>query len=77
MKTLNTPEYADEKAITRQFGLGHTSLFNLRKAGKIRSVSTRSEGMSRGKRLFHVQSVRDYLLAQEASESNQQGEIAS
>ena len=72
----NQPEYADEKAITRQFGLGHTSLYNLRLAKKIRSVSTRSEGMSRGKRLFHVQSVRDFLEAQEINEMNSNKEGA-
>jgi hypothetical protein len=70
----NQPEWADEKFITRNFGLGHTSLYNLRLAGKIRTTSTRAEGMNRGKRLFHVQSVRDFLEAQEIAEnSNKEG----
>jgi hypothetical protein len=73
----NQPEWADEKFISRQFGLGHTSLYNLRLAGKIRTSSTRAEGMIRGKRLFHVQSVRDFLEAQEIAEnSNKNGGAA-
>ena len=67
------PIYADERYISRQFGLGHTSLYNLRKAGLIRSVSTRQPGQKYGKRLFYLQSIRDFLLSQEASESQQEG----
>ena len=66
----NEPEWSDEKFITRNFGLGHTSLYNLRLAGKIRTTSTRAEGTIRGKRLFHVQSVRDFLEAQEIAENS-------
>jgi len=65
-----TPEWADEKTITRLFGLTHTPLFNLRKAGKIRSVSTAHGGATYGKRLFNVQSVRDFFEAQERNEVN-------
>jgi hypothetical protein len=73
----NQPEWSDEKFITRNFGLGHTSLYNLRLAGKIRTTSTRAEGMNRGKRLFHVQSVRDFLEAQEINEMNSNKEGAA
>ena len=71
-RTVVDPEWADEKAITRLFGLTHTPLFNLRKAGKIRSVSTRQAGQAYGKRLFNVQSIRDFLAAQEQSEQEAQ-----
>lgn len=64
------PEWADEKIVTQLFGLTHTPLFNLRKAGKIRSISTAVDGAKYGKRLFHVQSIRDFLEAQEQSEKN-------
>jgi len=64
------PEWADEKVITRLFGITHTPLFNLRKAGKIRSVSTAYGGATYGKRLFNIQSVRDFLAAQERDQSN-------
>lgn len=66
---LTEPEWADErKFITPVFGLGHTTLYNLRKAGLIRSVSTKTEGQKYGKRLYNVASVRAYLEAQEARE---------
>lgn len=63
------PEWANEKYITAKFGLGHTPLFNLRKAGKIRSLSSKGEGQKYGIRLFHVGSVRSYLASQEALET--------
>ena len=59
------PEYADEKYVTRIFGLTHTPLFNLRKAGKIRSLSLASDGQKYGKRLYHIGSIREFLAAQE------------
>ncbi|WP_367872340.1 hypothetical protein [Luteolibacter sp. Populi] len=42
-------------------------LFNLRKAGKIRTVSLRAEGAQYGARLFNVASIREYIAAQEAA----------
>jgi hypothetical protein len=59
------PEWADEKFVSANFGLGHSPLYNLRKAGKIRSLSTREPGKKYGKRLFHVGSIREYLAEQE------------
>lgn len=64
------PEWADEKIVTQLFGLTHTPLFNLRKAGKIRSISTATDGAKYGKRLFNVQSIRDFLDTQEQAELN-------
>ena len=64
------PEWGDEKTITRLFGITHTPLFNLRKAGKIRSVTTAYGSATYGKRLFNIQSVRDFLAAQERDQSN-------
>jgi hypothetical protein len=65
----NDPEWGDEKTIFRLFGITRTPLFNLRKAGKIRSISTAHGGATYGKRLFNVQSVRDFLEAQEIAEN--------
>jgi len=62
------PEWADERFITQTFGLTHTPIFNLRKARKIRSLSTKGQGQKYGKRLFNVASVRAYLAAQEERE---------
>lgn len=35
-------EWAREKQITAQFGLAHTILYNLRREGKIRTLSLRA-----------------------------------
>jgi hypothetical protein len=59
--TSPPPEWADEKFITRKYGITHTPLFNLRKAGAIRSIALRAEGAKYGKRLFNVASVEAYL----------------
>jgi hypothetical protein len=68
IKTDTTAEWADEKAVTKIFGLTHTPLYNLRKAGLIRSVSTMQKGQAYGKRLFNLQSIRDFLESQEQQE---------
>lgn len=67
--TADNPEWADEKYITRRFGLTHMPLYNLRKAGKIRSLSLKQEGQKYGRRLFNVESVRVFLAAQEQLET--------
>ena len=75
MKQLADPEWAREKQISAQFGLSHMILFNLRKQGEIRTLSTRGDGKQYGARLFNIASVRDYLGRQEARE-NQAVEVA-
>jgi hypothetical protein len=60
-------EWAREKQITAQFGLTKMILFNLRKAGKIRSVSLRAEGAQYGARIYNVASINEYIAAQEAA----------
>jgi hypothetical protein len=67
-KTSYDPEWARERDITAQFGLTHMLLFNLRKEGKIRSLSTKGDGKNYGARLFNVASIRAYLAGQEARE---------
>lgn len=57
----SAPKWADEKFITRNYGLTHTPLFNLRKAGAIRSVAVRQPGATYGKRLFCVASVEAFI----------------
>jgi len=64
------PEWARESYITQRFGLGHTSLYNLRKKRKIRSSSTLVEGEKRAVRLFHVGSVRQFI------EDSEEGALA-
>ncbi len=65
---LNKPRWADEKFITRNYGLTHTPLFNLRKAGKIRSISTAVDGAKYGKRLYCIDSIEAFFAVQEQSE---------
>jgi hypothetical protein len=69
MNKHNEPEWADEKYITRMFGITHMPLYTLRKAGKVRSVSLRLEGRNYGKRLYHIGSIREFLAVQEARET--------
>jgi hypothetical protein len=69
---ITEPEWAREKQITAQFALSHMILFSLRKTGKIRTVSLRSEGAKYGARLFNVASVRDYLAKQEERDLQQE-----
>lgn len=69
MANNQTPEWADGRKITAQFGLTATPLYRLRKAGTIRSVSLRGEGDKYGKRLYHVGSIREYIAKQEQKEA--------
>jgi methyl coenzyme M reductase gamma subunit len=65
---LHKPRWADEKFITQNYGLTHTPLFNLRKAGKIRSISTATDGAKYGKRLYCIDSIEAFFAAQEQNE---------
>ena len=64
------PEWGDEKFVTNNFGVTHTPLFNLRKAGKVRSLSLKGDGQKYGKRLYHIGSIREFLAAQETRETS-------
>lgn len=57
------PEFAGHAKIRELFDLSRTHLFRLSAEGRIRSVSLRQYGKVRGRRLYDVQSVRDYLTA--------------
>lgn len=61
-------EWAREKQITAQFGLSHTILYNLRKSGKIRTVSLRGKGKEYGARIYNIESVRQFIASQESME---------
>lgn len=60
-----SPEFVDVRGLRRMFGIGRSLAYELIDRGEIRSVSLRATGKLRGKRLFDVASVRDYLLAHE------------
>jgi hypothetical protein len=65
-KTTTAPEWADEKFVTATRGITHTPLFNLRKAGKIRSLSLKVDGAKYGKRLYHIPTIDAFLASLEA-----------
>ena len=56
-----TAEFLDKNGVTKKFGITHTPLYRLRKAGLIKSVSLREPGAKYGKRLYCVASIRGYL----------------
>jgi hypothetical protein len=57
------PEFAGHAKMRELFDLSRTHLYRLSSEGKIRSVSLRERGKTRGRRLYDVQSVRDFLAA--------------
>ncbi len=67
---IPAPEWAEQKYVTRNFGVTHTPLYNLRKAGAIRSLSLKIDGAKYGKRLYHIPSIVALLAGLEASENS-------
>jgi hypothetical protein len=64
-----SPEWADEKFVTATRGITHTPLFNLRKAGKIRSLSLKVDGATYGKRLYHIPTIDLFLASLETAQA--------
>jgi hypothetical protein len=63
------PEFVDAHGLQAIFGIRRTLAYDLLASGHIRSVSLRRPGHTRGKRLYLVKSVRDFLNGQlQASE---------
>jgi hypothetical protein len=54
-------EWTDYHGIHLLFGLRRSTAYHLSDEGLIKSVSLRHEHEKRGKRLFHVPSIREYL----------------
>jgi hypothetical protein len=63
------PEFAGYKKIRELFDLSRTHLFRLSVERKIRTVSLRQLGKGKGRRLYDVQSVRDYLTSNMETEA--------
>lgn len=55
------PEFVDCKGLEQRFGIRRSLAYELIHRNAIRSVSLRKRGSVRGKRLFDVQSVRNFL----------------
>ena len=62
-------EFVDAEGLRRLFGVRRSLAYTLLAEGRIRGVSLRRPGTCRGKRLFSVQSVRDFLLSRMDSQS--------
>jgi hypothetical protein len=58
-----TPEFLDVHQVRIYFGLKQSHLYRLLAENKIRAVSIRQRGRSRGRRLFDVASIRAFLNA--------------
>jgi hypothetical protein len=68
-KTFDSgPEWADARDIRQLLGIRQTLLYEWHYANLIRSVSIKKPGRVKGKRLFHVQSVRDFIESQQESQ---------
>lgn len=60
-EVISKPEYGDHRTCRTLFGFSRSSLYELIKEGKIRSISVRKKGNTRGRRLFDLESIRAYL----------------
>lgn len=58
------PEFVDFGGLYRMFGIRRSHAYVLADRGHIKSVSLRRPGSLKGRRLFDVQSVRDFLARQ-------------
>lgn len=59
-----SPEFVDFGGLYRMFGIRRSHAYVLADRGHIKSVSLRRPGSLKGRRLFAVQSVRDFLARQ-------------
>ena len=57
------PEFVGYAEAKQLFGLSRTHLYRLKELGLIRSVTLRTPGTLKGRRLWHVQSIREMLYA--------------
>ena len=62
------PEYVRAPSRGQEYfsGFGRSKLYQLDQAGLIKSVPIRGDGKKRGVRLFHLQSILDYIESQAA-----------
>jgi hypothetical protein len=58
------PEFVDIPGLEVRWGIKRSLAYQLLNDGKIRGVSLRRRGQTRGKRLFDVASVRAFLRSQ-------------
>lgn len=61
LKNTSDADWMDSKAVAAVFGLNKQKLYRLLQENKIHSVSSVNVGASRGKRLWNVDSIKEYL----------------
>jgi len=57
-------EFCDSPGAFARFGLRRSLLYELHHLGLIKGVSLRRRGTARGKRLWSIDSIRDYIVSQ-------------
>jgi hypothetical protein len=66
-------EFIDLPGLKSRFSIGRSAAYTLIENGDIRSVCLRKKGCIKGRRLIHVQSVRDWIEKQLAEQES--GEV--
>ena len=65
------PEFGRTEDVERIFGLKRGTLYNLFEQKKLRSVLLRIKGSKSGVRLWHLESIQEYLMEAMAQEEQQ------
>ncbi len=60
-EVISKPEFGDHRTCRALFNISRSSLYELVEEGRIRSISVRKRGNTRGRRLFDLESIRAYL----------------
>ena len=58
------PGFLDARGVEGRFSIRRSLLYELLNSGRVQSVSLRRRGQARGKRLFSVDSIRQFLKEQ-------------
>ena len=58
------PEFLDAVGVRERFGIKRSLLYELHRLGLIKGVSLRRRGTARGKRLWSIDSIRQFLRRQ-------------
>jgi hypothetical protein len=65
------PEFLDARGVEGRFSIRRSLLYELHNGGHVQSVSLRRRGQCRGKRLFCVDSIRNFLRSQMEAARNE------
>ena len=59
--TEHTPLWGDAKTVFQIYGISRTPLYRLMAAGSIKAASLQGDDALRGKRLFYLPSIAEFL----------------